>query len=98
VAKLLLENGANAEAKDDENQTLLHFAARGGSEAMVNLVLACDLHKPSGVALLSQDRTLYGRSPLHIAAQASYDDIVKLCWKMAQTQTSWIYCRNRQCA
>lgn len=69
IIRLLLENGANADAEvSDLGATALHMAARFGSKESVDLLLS------QRVDVNRRDR--YGSSPLHLASQFNRHEIV----------------------
>ncbi|KAH7114765.1 hypothetical protein B0J13DRAFT_488099, partial [Dactylonectria estremocensis] len=71
VVKLLLEKGAEIEAKDSEHgRTPLSWAAENGHEAIVKLLL----EKGADV----ESKAEYGRTPLWWAAEHGHEAIVKL--------------------
>ncbi|RYP92526.1 hypothetical protein DL770_001392 [Monosporascus sp. CRB-9-2] len=71
VVQLLLEKGANIEAKDNEyDQTPLSWAAEEGHEAVVKLLLE------KGVIIETKDK--YGRTPLSWATEMGRKAIVQL--------------------
>ncbi|KAI9768032.1 MAG: hypothetical protein M1840_005344 [Geoglossum simile] len=70
VARLLLERGANVEAKDSDNRTVLRGAAENGYEAVVRLLLGW------GASVEAKD--IYGRTALHWAARKGYEAVVRL--------------------
>jgi ankyrin repeat protein len=70
VVKLLLEKGANIEAKDLHGQTPLLWAARNGQEAVVKLLLE------KGANIEAKD--LHGQRPLLWAARNGHEAVVKL--------------------
>ncbi|KAK7428976.1 hypothetical protein QQZ08_004488 [Neonectria magnoliae] len=71
VVKLLLEKGAEIEAKDSEHgRTPLSWAARNGHEAIVKLLLE------KGANFKSKDED--GTTPLSLAAGDGHEAIVKL--------------------
>ena len=72
VVKLLVEKGAQLEAKDTlYGRTPLSFAAWRGHEAVVKLLVE------KGAQLEAKD-TLYGRTPLSCAAERGHEAVVKL--------------------
>ena len=70
VAKVLLENGASAEARGATGQTALHFAAKAGEDKLVDLLLS----KGANI----EQRDLKGATPLFLAAEAKHKEVVKL--------------------
>jgi len=75
AVKLLIEKGAELEAKDkDDNQTPLSHAAEKGHEAVVKLLLE------KGAELEVKDSD-YNRTPLLYAAEKGHEAVVKLLIK-----------------
>jgi len=70
VVRLLLERGANPNAKDKDGETPLHEAAKNGHVDVVKLLLE------KGADLNARD--YMGRTPLHYAAENGHVDVVKL--------------------
>jgi len=70
IVRLLLEKGADKEAKDRVGGTPLHRAAEGGHEAIVRLLL----EKGADKEAKDQD----GGTPLHWAARGGHEAIVRL--------------------
>ena len=70
IVCLLLDRGADIEARDFREQTPLHKAAECGHEAMVRLLLG------RGSRIGTQDP--YGGTPLHKAAESGYEATVRL--------------------
>jgi ankyrin repeat protein len=70
TVKLLLEKGADIEAKDHDHQAPLHCAAEAGHTAIVKLLLE------KGADIEAEDH--YHQAPLHCAAEAGHEAIVKL--------------------
>ena len=73
VVKLLLEKGADLEAKDDYGRTLLWWAAEYGYEVVVKLLLE------KGADLETKDN--HDQTPLWWAAQHGHEAVVKLLLK-----------------
>jgi ankyrin repeat protein len=71
VVKLLLEKGAELEAKDNYGQTPLLWAAENGHEAVVKLLLE------KNAELEAKDDN-YGQTPLSWAAANGHEAVVKL--------------------
>ncbi|KAF3056049.1 putative ankyrin repeat protein [Trichoderma lentiforme] len=72
VVKLLVEKGADIEAKDNKyDQTPLLWAAEGGYEAIVKLLVE------KGADIEAKDKE-HGRTPLLWAVKRDYEAIVKL--------------------
>ncbi len=69
LARVLLENGASAEARGSTGQTALHFAAKAGEDKLVDLLLS----KGANI----EQRDLKGATPLFLAAEAKHEDVVK---------------------
>jgi hypothetical protein len=70
VVKLLLEKGAEIEAKDEYGRTPLSWAAGQGHEAVVKLLLE------KGAEIEVKDE--YGSTPLSWAAEQGHEAVVKL--------------------
>ena len=70
VVQLLLEKGANVEAKNKYRETALHGAARGGHEAVVRLLL----EKGADVEAKSK----YGGTALDGAVRGRHEAVVRL--------------------
>jgi ankyrin repeat protein len=86
VVKLLLEKGAELEAKDSYGRTPLSWAAEKGHDAVVKLLLE------KGAELEAKDNS-YGRTPLSWAAEKRHEVVVKLLLeKGAQNHKIFIYC------
>ncbi|KAF4335972.1 ankyrin repeat-containing protein, partial [Fusarium beomiforme] len=72
IVKLLLEKGAEIEAKDSKyGQTPLSWAARNGHEAVIKLLLG------KGAEIEAKDN-LYGQTPLSWAARNGHEAVVEL--------------------
>ena len=71
IAKLLLLNGANVNAKDAAHQTPLHFAASRGNFEIAKLLL-------QNGANINLKTSYYQETPLHYAAYNGNFEIVKL--------------------
>ncbi|KAK6719619.1 hypothetical protein SNK05_002750 [Fusarium graminearum] len=70
VVMLLLDKGANIEAKDRFGWTSLHCAAGSGDQEVVTLLL------DKGANIKAQDN--YGQTPLHRAARSRDQEVVTL--------------------
>ncbi|KAI9889110.1 MAG: hypothetical protein M1814_005771 [Vezdaea aestivalis] len=70
IIQLLLENGADIEAKDKEGRTALHWAAENGHEAVIKLLLE------KGADIEAKDG--YGTTALHWAAGNGHEAVIKL--------------------
>ena len=70
MAKLLLDRGAELEARDSRNRTALHYAMGSGIITLVALLLEM------GAALESRDD--FGRTSLYDAVVGGHEDIVRL--------------------
>jgi ankyrin repeat protein len=67
ITKYLVEAGADVNAKDIDENTPLHYAARNKNSAMVNLFIQ------KGANVNAMDN--YGRTPLHYTVYQSGADI-----------------------
>lgn len=70
MATLLINRGADIEAKGEVGRTPLHLAARGGRIAVVKLLLN------AGADTEAKDNLCW--TPLHLAARKGHADVVKL--------------------
>ncbi|WP_374699004.1 ankyrin repeat domain-containing protein [Wolbachia endosymbiont (group B) of Limnophora tigrina] len=70
VTKLLLEEGADIDIKDQNENTLLHLAASNGHTDIVKLLM----EKGSDLSVVNKE----GNTSLHLAASNGHTDIVKL--------------------
>jgi ankyrin repeat protein len=68
VVKLLLENGAKLDVKENKGMRPLHYAAYNGKTDIVNLLMRCGSN--------SNEPTFNGDTPLHLASQCGHADIV----------------------
>ena len=68
IEKILVDRGADTTTRDESGQTLLHAAARGGSEDTVTILL-----EQKGPGMNARDRD--GRTPLHMAAMNGNIDV-----------------------
>ncbi|KAL6808800.1 hypothetical protein V8C40DRAFT_259353 [Trichoderma camerunense] len=74
IAKLLIEKGADIEAKDDDKgRTPLIWAAKNGHEALIKLLVE------KGADIEAKDK--YGQTPLLWAAEMGHEAIAKLLVK-----------------
>ncbi|KFZ18419.1 hypothetical protein V501_01228, partial [Pseudogymnoascus sp. VKM F-4519 (FW-2642)] len=74
IAKVLLENGAEIEARDNPlSQTSLSVAARGGHKAVVELLLKNEAD------IEAKDK--YGQTPLLLAASGGHEAVIELLLK-----------------
>ena len=71
VVRLLLENGADVEAKTKDGDTVLHLMASQGREAVVQLLLE------KGADVEAKD-DVYGYTALHMATQEGHETVVRL--------------------
>jgi ankyrin repeat protein len=71
VVKLLLANGAEVNARDNESDTPLHNAAKNGQKDVVELLLL------KGANVNAKNNS-YGDTPLHEAAREGHNDVVEL--------------------
>ncbi|GFT78303.1 ANK_REP_REGION domain-containing protein [Nephila pilipes] len=70
VTKLLLEEGANIDIKDQNKNTSLHLAASNGHTDIVKLLM----EKGSDLSVVNKE----GNTSLHLAASNGHTDIAKL--------------------
>jgi ankyrin repeat protein len=73
---LVQEHGASLEAITLDNQTALHFAAKHGQLIVAQTLLALGANPNA--------RDDKGQTPLHLAAENDFPDVVKLFLKMKQ--------------
>lgn len=71
VFKLLVSNGACLESIDKYTNTILHVAAKSGSKEMIQFIIANSKQN-------IDTQNDFGQTPLHIAAEAQRDEIIKL--------------------
>ncbi|VDD86933.1 unnamed protein product [Enterobius vermicularis] len=76
VNVLVQEHGASLEAITLENQTALHFAAKSGQFVVAQALLLLGANPNA-----KDDK---GQTPLHLAAENDFSDVVKLFLKMKQ--------------
>ncbi|KAK6730167.1 hypothetical protein RB195_006932 [Necator americanus] len=76
VNVLVQDHGASLEAITLDNQTALHFSARHGQLVVSQTLLALGANPNA--------RDDKGQTPLHLAAENDYPDVVKLFLKMKQ--------------
>ena len=76
VNVLVQDHGASLEAITLDNQTALHFAAKYGQLGVSQTLLALGANPNA--------RDDKGQTPLHLAAENDYPDVVKLFLKMKQ--------------
>ncbi|VDM95657.1 unnamed protein product, partial [Thelazia callipaeda] len=76
ITMLVQDHGAALEAITLDNRTALHFAARYGQLAVAQRLLALGANPNA--------RDDKGQTPLHLAAENDYPDVVKLFLKMRQ--------------
>jgi ankyrin repeat protein len=70
MMRLLIDKGANIEAKDEDGRTPLWWAARKGHEAMVRLLI----DKGANI----QGKNTHGQTPLWWAARNGHEAVVRL--------------------
>ncbi|TET31400.1 MAG: ankyrin repeat domain-containing protein [Planctomycetota bacterium] len=75
IAKVLIDRGADVNAKDRRLQTPLHLAAKVGSDEIVELLVS----KKAGV----NKKDMYDNTPLHLAAKAGHRDAAEVLLKHA---------------
>ncbi|MBP7636016.1 ankyrin repeat domain-containing protein, partial [Candidatus Ozemobacteraceae bacterium] len=71
VVKLLLEAGANREARSEHGETPLHMAAADGHTSIMQMFLEAKADVNA--------RTLAGETPLHLAAREGDIEVADLC-------------------
>lgn len=71
IVRLVLLQDADVESRDDDGRTPLSYAAEGGHEAIVMLLLETD-------KINADSKDVYGNTPLLYAAREGYEAIVKL--------------------
>jgi len=88
VAEILINNGADVNAKDDSDMTPLHQFSERGNKEMVELLI-------SKGAKLNVKEDLRKRTPLQMALEKGQNDVVKLlAEKGADTTYSLLYIEN----
>ena len=73
IANILIENGADVEAKDEKRRTPLHIASSYGNAKITKLLLE------NGADCVASDR--FGNTPLHEACHNAHLTVVKLLMK-----------------
>ncbi|CAG9537301.1 unnamed protein product [Cercopithifilaria johnstoni] len=82
VSVLVEDHGALLEAVTLDNQTALHFAARYGQLAVAQKLLTLGANPNA--------RDDKGQTPIHLAAENNYPDVVKLFLKMRQNNRAML--------
>ncbi|KAL8402586.1 hypothetical protein RB596_009090 [Gaeumannomyces avenae] len=72
VVRLLLDRGADKDAKVGDGRTPLHWAAAGGHEAVARLLVEAGADKEA------KDGRFGGRTPLHRAAAGGHEAVARL--------------------
>ncbi|KAL8300793.1 hypothetical protein RB593_010240 [Gaeumannomyces tritici] len=72
VVRLLLDRGADKDAKVGDGRTPLHWAAAGGHEAVARLLVEAGADKEA------KDGCGGGRTPLHLAAAGGHEAVARL--------------------
>ncbi|KAJ8899683.1 hypothetical protein K2173_019381 [Erythroxylum novogranatense] len=84
--QLLLEKGANLEAKDDEGAIPLHDACAGGFTEIVQLLLS-SANSPECVKRMLETVDTDGDTPLHHAARGEHADVIRLLLEFGASPT-----------
>jgi ankyrin repeat protein len=79
VVRLLVELGADRDAKDNDGSTALHGAASGGHEAVVRLLVVLGADRDA----IDND----GSTALHLAASEGHEAVVRLLNGIAAAPT-----------
>ncbi|GHU16644.1 hypothetical protein FACS189472_02140 [Alphaproteobacteria bacterium] len=79
-AKFLLSQGANPNAKDENQKTPLHLAVESGHVRVIKILL-----DTKGINLNARD--LYAKTPLHLAAEKGHTKIVNLLLSQKKVNT-----------
>ena len=70
IVRILLQNGADINAKDKDFNTPLHFAAEGGKKSIVKFLLSCT----NTIEFKNNQR----KTPLHVACDNFQQGIIKI--------------------
>ncbi|KAJ1910564.1 Glycerophosphocholine phosphodiesterase [Tieghemiomyces parasiticus] len=78
IAAFLLARGANCNSTDEDGETPLHLAARGGHVGILKLLVRAEASSDGAVADLNHQDARYGWTPLEVAAREGHLACVQL--------------------